>query len=351
MYVLKDYQDTTCTILDSTTGNEQTGLVSSIPNIPILGIFRDVTGVPIEFHTIKDDELSQGLIPYINLIQTPEIKEFAMWFRRLIPEYFFKVAASSTGKYHPPCNLGEGGVLRHTQFVCEQFKNLTAIESTGLLFQFTQVELDAMLVACIFHDFLKEGWNGNIGDYKKHAANAAAAFRASQGFIDSAVLELIAHCIETHMGQWCQPALSDKYQWLVHLSDYLASRNNISMISANKVYALSTQEVVYTDRERDNTVLPPKNNQSGNASGNASSSTFGKPTTISKKELTSAEQTALNTFLEKQMVLNQVAIDRYKISRPIEDVRSIIDSILKYNCYSEKQARYMYAAIMTVGGQ
>ena len=30
-----------------------------------------------------------------------------------LPEYFWKVAASSTGKYHPEFSLGEGGLVRH----------------------------------------------------------------------------------------------------------------------------------------------------------------------------------------------------------------------------------------------
>ena len=33
----------------------------------------------------------------------------------LLPDYFFRVAASSTGKYHPAFSLGEGGLLRHTK--------------------------------------------------------------------------------------------------------------------------------------------------------------------------------------------------------------------------------------------
>ena len=32
----------------------------------------------------------------------------------MLPEYFFEVAASSTGKYHPVYALGVGGLVRHT---------------------------------------------------------------------------------------------------------------------------------------------------------------------------------------------------------------------------------------------
>ena len=33
----------------------------------------------------------------------------------LLPDYFFEIPASSTGKYHPSFALGEGGLVRHTK--------------------------------------------------------------------------------------------------------------------------------------------------------------------------------------------------------------------------------------------
>ena len=33
---------------------------------------------------------------------------------KTIPEYWYHVGASSTGKYHPEYSLGEGGLMRHT---------------------------------------------------------------------------------------------------------------------------------------------------------------------------------------------------------------------------------------------
>ena len=33
----------------------------------------------------------------------------------LLPNYFFEVPASSTGKYHPEFALGDGGLIRHTK--------------------------------------------------------------------------------------------------------------------------------------------------------------------------------------------------------------------------------------------
>ena len=33
----------------------------------------------------------------------------------MIPDYFYEIPASSTGKYHPDFSLGEGGLVRHVK--------------------------------------------------------------------------------------------------------------------------------------------------------------------------------------------------------------------------------------------
>ena len=56
-------------------------------------------------------------------------------------------------------------------------------------------------------------------------------------YLNHEEIELIAHCIESHMGQFnvdkktgeCLPKPEDIYQELVHLADYLASRKTLTM--------------------------------------------------------------------------------------------------------------------------
>ena len=66
----------------------------------------------------------------------------------------------------------------------------------------------------------------------------ATVIRSYDGkYLNHDEIELIAHCIESHMGQWnvdrktgeCLPKPEDTYQELVHLADYLASRKTITM--------------------------------------------------------------------------------------------------------------------------
>ena len=46
----------------------------------------------------------------------------------MLPDYFFSVSASSTGKYHPSFSLGNGGLLRHTKVVVKIAYELLAID-------------------------------------------------------------------------------------------------------------------------------------------------------------------------------------------------------------------------------
>ena len=51
----------------------------------------------------------------INYIKDEKLRNSLSKLVELLPSYFFKEAASSTGKYHPKYALGEGGLLRHTK--------------------------------------------------------------------------------------------------------------------------------------------------------------------------------------------------------------------------------------------
>ena len=48
-------------------------------------------------------------------IKNKNIRKFAIDMVSILPDYFFVVPASSTGKYHPEYSLGEGGLVRHTK--------------------------------------------------------------------------------------------------------------------------------------------------------------------------------------------------------------------------------------------
>ena len=51
----------------------------------------------------------------IDYVFNTKLKENLKTLVNLLPDYFFVIEASSTGKYHPSYALGEGGLLRHTK--------------------------------------------------------------------------------------------------------------------------------------------------------------------------------------------------------------------------------------------
>src|SRR6185437_7550028 len=82
-------------------------------------------------------------------IKYQPLKIFAEWCLNQLPDYFYEVAASSTGKYHPAYALGEGGLVRHTRAALgiaeELFKNDTVQN-------FDDLEKDIIRVSLLLHD-------------------------------------------------------------------------------------------------------------------------------------------------------------------------------------------------------
>lgn len=152
----------------------------------------------------------------------------------LLPDYFFKVPASSTGKYHPDFALNEGGLLRHTKFAARLAYEFYQNEA---LSDFTDDEKDMMIFALILHDGLKLGIPEEKYTRFDHPILMANYIRDNKDklTLTDSEIEFIASCIETHMGPWTTDYRGNevlkkpetKYQKFVHMCDYLASRKFI----------------------------------------------------------------------------------------------------------------------------
>lgn len=165
----------------------------------------------------------------LNLIKNIEIRKFVETCLNEAPEYFFTVAASSTGKYHPQYALGEGGLVRHTQAATRIAYELFRTN----LYPYNSDQQDLILASLILHDSRKHGNNSSQYTVVEHPLLAAQAIRNSSGTLNQEWKEIIATNIETHMGKWTQDFRSKKevlqkpqngMQKFVHQCDYLASR-------------------------------------------------------------------------------------------------------------------------------
>ena len=54
----------------------------------------------------------------IALIQNEDYRNFIKdYLDNYVPDYFWEIGASSSGKYHPQFSQGKGGLVRHTKAV------------------------------------------------------------------------------------------------------------------------------------------------------------------------------------------------------------------------------------------
>ena len=151
----------------------------------------------------------------------------------LLPDYFFKVAASSTGKYHPAFSLGDGGLLRHTKVAVRIGYELLSDPCIGD--KYTSREKDLMLIALTMHDGVKHGIPEEKYTRADHPLLASKLIKENRDKLamKDEDVEFICSVIESHMGPWnthpytkeeILPIPKDKYQNFVHMCDYLASR-------------------------------------------------------------------------------------------------------------------------------
>jgi len=155
----------------------------------------------------------------------------------LLPDYFFEIPASSTGKYHPKFAEGTRGLVRHTKVAVEMAKELFEID----MFKnnFSADEKDLMLVALTLHDGLKSGKIKEQYTRFDHPLLIASFVEENKDKTSFTTEEIkfIQSVISSHMGQWNTNSYSDvvlpkpatKYQKFVHMCDYLASRKFINV--------------------------------------------------------------------------------------------------------------------------
>jgi hypothetical protein len=170
----------------------------------------------------------------LSLIRDPRLLTYAKYMLQQLPEYFFHVAASSTGKYHPAYTLGDGGLVRHTKAAIQVAESLMQLKMFNI-----REEHDYIIVALLLHD----GWKHGLTDVAGHTVFEHPRIAAEQvlqirdNIIQQNEKEYIASLIITHMGQWTTCSYSQEVlpephtaaEQLVHLSDYIASRKNIEV--------------------------------------------------------------------------------------------------------------------------
>ena len=174
----------------------------------------------------------------LNYIQDSRLRESAKKIIAALPDYFFTIPASSTGKYHPKYALGKGGLVRHTK-VAVKIANELLYNNNTIGNDFEDLEKDIILIALMIHDGLKSGLTENKYTAFDHPLLMSSLIKENYQDFDLTKEEsiLMSSILETHMGEWTRDYKGNevltkpitKYQKFGHMCDFLASRKFINV--------------------------------------------------------------------------------------------------------------------------
>ncbi len=169
----------------------------------------------------------------LSYIEDKEIKSSLETMINYIPDYFFSIAASSTGKYHPSYALGDGGLVRHTKVAIRMAQELFGI------YKFPRHTKDLIIFSLLLHDSVKKGIEEEKYTRFDHPLVAVEFIKnhAKELTISKEDIEFVSDCISSHMGRFNTSEYSDiilplpktPEQKFVHMCDYLASRKVIDI--------------------------------------------------------------------------------------------------------------------------
>jgi hypothetical protein len=185
---------------------------------------------------VEESEKLEIFKKELSWIEDAKIREFAETAVSRLPDYFFRVQASSTGKYHPAYALGDGGLVRHTKAAVGIAHLLLGLE----MYDRWNAELkDLIIAALILHDGMKHGLEESKYVKAEHpmiVADWIANDRSLNKSLTIGQLHILTGLIRSHMGQWnadyktkkaIMPKPAAAEQRFVHICDYLASRKSI----------------------------------------------------------------------------------------------------------------------------
>lgn len=142
----------------------------------------------------------------------------------IIPESFFYIPASSSGKYHPVCSRGKGGLIIHTKRLI--FLAVYLAKSWEL----SEEEIDSLIIAGIVHDMCKEEKKYS----KNHPKQAFDILKNNEDklmdYVSKKDIKLIENMVLYHMGHYTPKEYYKKQEEytllenIIYFADYLSSR-------------------------------------------------------------------------------------------------------------------------------
>lgn len=170
----------------------------------------------------------------ISYIKDESKKRDIEYLINLLPDYFFTIPASSTGKYHPKFATTNNGLVKHTKVAVK-----IAVDLFETVNNFTDSDKDLIIMALIMHDGLKKGLVEEQYTRFDHPLLVSKLIMENANNLEMDIDDVRKMCmmIESHMGKWntCKyskielPIPTNELQRYVHRCDYLASRKYLNV--------------------------------------------------------------------------------------------------------------------------
>ncbi len=176
----------------------------------------------------------------LDRFKNQNVRSSAETILEMIPDYFYEVPASSTGKNHPAFSLGEGGLVRHVKVAMRVLEEMFRDEAFGTYDDYTK---DLIRMALILHDGFKSGLTNTGHTCLEHPVIMSEFIlnNTDQLSISEEDAQFVSNLILTHMGPWnkdadgnvIMPVPQTREELLVHLCDYMSSRRFIDVCFEN----------------------------------------------------------------------------------------------------------------------
>ena len=191
--------------------------------------------VGMQKRTISKDEAIENYLSRIDMIKDDDIRQFVENALDDAPNEYWTAIGSVSRRNHPPEDNIECGLIIHVT---------KAMEVAEELFRFfgvnDTIDQDIVRSAVMLHDLYKQGLEWSDSTDREHGLICAEVLEKYE--LDAYIKRKIQKCIGAHMSRWSYPFSSlmagynpDKLVLIVQLSDYIASRNNISFYPSKYV--------------------------------------------------------------------------------------------------------------------
>ena len=182
----------------------------------------------------------------LDKFETEDIRAFTELCIKDVPEYFFEIPASSTGKHHNETDCLEHGLVYHTISAFKILNYILEIEKLNPTYKLNNRMRDLMRSAVLLHDSHKQGTQEEYDKAEEHSTAFRHPLYAAKfvleykdcGIISRKEIMKISQLIASHMGVWNTdshnegetvrlPVPTLPEEKIVHLADYLGSREDI----------------------------------------------------------------------------------------------------------------------------